>query len=89
MLKKDSFNRGPYIKFIENLIVNSNHFKRNEDYNSYIIAIDSAWGTGKTHFIELLVDDIKQNCPNISTVKYNAWENDYSEDPFAPLFMKY
>lgn len=88
MLKKDSFNRGPYIKFIENLIVNSNHFKRNEEYNSYIIAIDSAWGTGKTHFIELLIDDIKQNCPNISTVKYNAWENDYSEDPFAPLFYE-
>lgn len=42
-------------------------------------------GHRKKLFIELL-KDIEDNEDNIKIVKYNAWENDYCDNAFNPLF---
>lgn len=79
-------NRQDFINFMKNLIKNSDNYKRNSDSDSYVIALDSGWGTGKSFFIELLKKDIEENEDNIKVVKYNAWENDYCDNAFNPLF---
>lgn len=82
----DKLNRQDFINFVKNLIKNSDHYKRNNDSDSYVIALDSAWGTGKSFFIELLKNDIENNEDDIKIVQYNAWENDYCKNAFNPLF---
>lgn len=82
--KIDKLNRGEYIEFIKNLIINSEQHKRNNDNKAYVIALDSPWGTGKSYFIDLFLQNIK-NDESICTVKYNAWENDYRNNAFEPL----
>ncbi|MCH5210717.1 MAG: hypothetical protein J1F01_07115 [Oscillospiraceae bacterium] len=82
----DKLNRHKFINFVKNLIINSDNYKRNSESDSYVIALDSGWGTGKSFFIELLKNDIENTEANIRIVKYNAWENDYCENAFNPLF---
>lgn len=84
MEKKDKLNRGEFVKFMENLIENSDVYKRNDESLSYVIALDSPWGTGKSFFIDLLIIDIENN-EKLRVVKYNAWENDYNDNAFNPL----
>ncbi len=84
--KIDKLNRNGFIQFIKNLIDNSEKYKRHNDTQSYVIALDSPWGTGKSYFVDLLIDDIEKNNENIKVVLYNAWKNDYCENPFNPLF---
>ena len=84
MDRTDKLNRGEYIKFVENLIIKSEDYKRDDESSSYVIALDSPWGTGKSFFIDLLVQDIETS-EKIRVVKYNAWKNDYSDDAFNPL----
>lgn len=67
----------------------------------YSLVIDAPWGVGKTTFLNMWKFDIKRAHPEYKkehpdtkpifsvakreVVYYNAWENDRSEDPFAPL----
>lgn len=56
---------------------------------SLVIAINSAWGTGKTIFIDqwknkLLDPEIIPNS-KIYPISYNAWENDDWENAFSPI----
>lgn len=82
--KIDKLDRKDYVKFIENLILNSDNYKRDNDSKSYVMALDSAWGTGKSFFIDLLIQDVEEQ-DNIFVVKYNAWANDYCDNAFNPL----
>ena len=54
--------------------------------NSFVIALDSPWGTGKSTFINMMKNKIDEECENCHVVVYNAWNNDYCENPFEPLF---
>ncbi|MDO8738943.1 P-loop NTPase fold protein [Candidatus Deferrimicrobium sp.] len=45
----------------------------------FVMAIDSAWGTGKTTFIQMWSKYLLNN--GFHTLYYNAWENDYADDP--------
>ncbi len=47
--------------------------------SSFVLAIDGAWGTGKTTFINMWDQHLKNQ--ELTTIKFNAWENDYVEDP--------
>lgn len=82
--KIDKLDRMDYVKFIENLILNSDNYKRDNGSKSYVMALDSAWGTGKSYFIDLLIQDIEEQ-NGIFVVKYNAWANDYCDNAFNPL----
>lgn len=46
-----------------------------------VIAIDSRWGTGKTTFIRLWEQYLKED--NSPSLYFNAWETDFSDDPLV------
>ena len=51
-----------------------------------VIAIDAAWGTGKTTFIEMWTKDLINQ--SFSVVEFNAWKNDYSGDAMVSLSIE-
>lgn len=81
--KIDKLERGDFIEFIKGLIINSEQYKRNNESDSYVIALDSGWGTGKSYFIDLLTQNTDNDILRI--VRYNAWKNDYCKNAFEPL----
>ncbi len=48
-----------------------------------VIAIDAAWGTGKTTFLNMWVQHLRNQ--EFTVVKFNAWETDFATDPFLAL----
>ena len=51
--------------------------------DSFVLALDAPWGTGKTTFLQMWLEEIKkQGSP---AVYFNAWENDFAADPLACL----
>ena len=51
-----------------------------------VIAIDAAWGTGKTTFIKMWTKLLsKQSFP---VVEFNAWKNDYSDNAMVALSVE-
>jgi predicted KAP-like P-loop ATPase len=51
-----------------------------------VMALDSSWGTGKTTFILMLEQYLKNE--GLPTLYFNAWENDFSDDPFVSLIAE-
>ena len=51
-----------------------------------VIAIDAAWGTGKTTFIKMWTKDLINQ--SFSVVEFNAWKNDYSGNAMAALSVE-
>lgn len=88
--EKDKLNREKYADFLTEIVGNPEKYKRISDSNSLSVAIDSSWGTGKTTFInmwkeklESLKDD--KNNEKFIVITYNAWKNDFVENPFESL----
>ena len=48
-----------------------------------VLAVDAAWGTGKTTFIKIWEQFLRNH--QFPVVRINAWETDYSGDPFIAL----
>lgn len=48
-----------------------------------VCAIDSPWGTGKTTFINMFLKYLENQ--KINCIYFNAWENDYVDDPLIPF----
>lgn len=84
MWEKDKLNRRMYAEFLSTLIKNSEKYKRSEKEESYVIALDSGWGTGKTYFLELMEEYLKQE-QEMHVIHYSAWENDFWDNAFIPL----
>ena len=47
------------------------------------MVVDAPWGAGKTTFINLWSQYLRNK--GIAVVKFNAWENDFYDDPFVAL----
>lgn len=47
------------------------------------LAIDAAWGHGKTTFLQLWAAHLEQDA--FLVIKINAWETDYFDDPFLAI----
>lgn len=48
-----------------------------------VLAVDAAWGNGKTTFLNMWAQHLlKQEFP---VIKFNAWETDFSNEPFVTL----
>lgn len=47
--------------------------------HTFVIALNSPWGTGKTTFVRQFEKELGDDYPSIY---YNAWQADYSDDPF-------
>ncbi|MDE0410781.1 MAG: P-loop NTPase fold protein [Gammaproteobacteria bacterium] len=48
-----------------------------------VIAVDAAWGFGKTTFLRMWAQYLRNE--GFPVVGFNAWETDFSEDPFLTL----
>ena len=47
----------------------------------YVLALDAAWGTGKTTFLDMWEWHLRNQ--EFPVVRFNAWETDFSDDPFV------
>jgi len=73
--EKDIFARKQFAEHLTNLIRNT------ED--ELVIALDAKWGAGKTTFVKMwqgMLTDL-----NISSIYFDAFENDFIEDPLLSL----
>ena len=48
-----------------------------------VVAIDAPWGSGKTTFIKMWCQYLRNH--DIPIVEFNAWSDDFSKDPFIAL----
>ncbi|HMM32364.1 MAG TPA: P-loop NTPase fold protein [Clostridia bacterium] len=91
----DSLERRSYADFLKGLIDNCDEYRRNDEEGAYVIAIDSAWGTGKSRFFSMFenylngyLEEGKMNNGHeqkYNVVAYNAWDHDYWGDAMEPL----
>jgi len=51
--------------------------------NGFVLAINNKWGTGKTTFVRMWQQDLKDK--EYQTVYFNAWENDFENNPLTAL----
>jgi len=51
--------------------------------NGFVIAINNEWGTGKTTFLKMWQQLLENN--NFQTIYFNAWENDFEQNPLTAL----
>lgn len=57
--------------------------------NSFVLALDSPWGTGKTSFIQMWRDKLDLSGELYNIITYNAWENDDCETALIPLICSF
>ena len=48
-----------------------------------VVAVDAPWGTGKTTFIKMWTQHLKNE--EYPVVMFNAWENDFVDKPLVAL----
>jgi len=73
--KNDLFERKFYADFLTQTLLNSGR-------PTFVLNIDSSWGSGKSFFLQHWYEDIKQNHPAIF---FDAWKTDYSKNPFISI----
>ncbi len=49
----------------------------------FVLSINNKWGTGKTTFLKMWQQDL--NNQNFTTIYFNAWENDFENDPLVAI----
>lgn len=74
----DYLSRQPFIKLLKNIIEN-----QSKNNNGYSIAIDGDWGSGKTWILDALESQLSSD--EYLIFHYNAWENDFYEEPLVAL----
>ena len=48
-----------------------------------VLAVDGAWGAGKTTFLNILSGNLRGH--DFRVVEFSAWETDFADDPFLAL----
>lgn len=90
--KDDLFNRKPLADKIVDLISISEDKDMRED--SFVIALNASWGNGKTTFVNMLINEIKNstngkyNELKAIPIYYNAWEEDDYRNAFESLIYR-
>jgi hypothetical protein len=75
--QKDIFRRAQYGQQLTNFIVNAEE--------NLVFALDSNWGSGKTTFIKMWHSHNNNHTPQLKTIYFDAFQNDYQSDPFLAL----
>lgn len=91
--ENDKLDRKEYAEILEEIIEKPETYKRNSDSDSFTLAIDSSWGTGKTEFLNMWSDELRNKKVKINNkeqekyiiIPYNAWKNDFSENPLQTV----
>ncbi len=52
----------------------------------FVLAIDNKWGTGKTTFVKMWRQNLKNE--GYKTLYFNAWENDFQEEVIIALLSE-
>lgn len=73
----DHLSRQPFIDLLKNIIAN-----QSANSKGYSIAIDGEWGSGKTWILNELESQLDKK---YLVFHYNAWENDYYEEPLVAI----
>lgn len=94
--RDDSLKRVKYGEFLENILINNEQFRRDDNNGAYVLAVDSPWGTGKTRFAKMLKNhlekrlssdgkQIKGGNAGFYAIYYDALGSDYYPDAMEPL----
>ncbi|NQZ58927.1 MAG: hypothetical protein HRT88_15860, partial [Lentisphaeraceae bacterium] len=75
--KEDLFGRQEIINFLMGYL--------KSDPGSFVLNIDSSWGTGKTFFLKLWEKHLQKQEDEFNTIFFDAWKTDYCDDPFIAL----
>ena len=89
----DKLGRKQYADFLKTIIDNSDKYKRNSSEQSYVIAVDSSWGTGKTYFLDMFENyllgrdgkDVQNDNSDYVVIRFDAWKNDFWDNAFEPF----
>lgn len=89
----DKLGRKRYADFLKTIIDNSDKYKRNSSEESYVIAVDSSWGTGKTYFLDMFENYLlgydgehtENDNSNYTVVRFDAWKSDFWDNAFEPF----
>lgn len=54
--------------------------------DGFVLAINNEWGTGKTTFVKMWQQHLKNK--EFKTLYFNAWENDYDSDPLVAILAE-
>lgn len=73
--QNDIFNHAPFGRRLANLLTNTSH--------PLTVAIDGQWGEGKTTFLKMWASQLRKD--GFPVIEFDAFANDYYEDPFIPL----
>lgn len=73
--KNDKLNREKYAKVLTSTV------KAYQD--GAVLALNGAWGTGKTTFVKMWEQHLKNN--GFPVIYYNAWEDDICEEPLVSM----
>ena len=57
------------------------------DKKGFVFAIDGNWGSGKTTFVEMLTNYLK-DIQNYRVISFNCWERDFVDDPLIAMFAE-
>lgn len=56
-------------------------------HTTFTLGLNGIWGSGKTYFIERWQAQLRNE--GYQTLRFNAWENDFADDPFAALLNEF
>lgn len=78
--RHDKFNRESIADNLETIIASTSR--------CLVISIDAGWGKGKTTFVKMWEQKLR-NKGDYITLYFNAWENDDSDDPLLALISEF
>lgn len=85
----DKLKREAFSKNLNKIILSDNAKYTHAEDESLVIAINSSWGTGKTFFLDMWENMLKnEEGDNLQVIRYNSWENDDWHDAFVPILSK-
>ncbi len=77
----DILNRQGYVDQIKNILSTLSQNKKNCSF-----ALDGEWGSGKSFVLNMLEEQIKDD---YLIIRYNAWENDFYEEPLIAILYTF
>lgn len=57
------------------------------DKKGFVLAIDGRWGSGKTTFVGMLTNYLR-DIQNYRVISFNCWERDFVDDPLIAMFAE-
>ena len=87
----DALSRRRYADFLTKYLTAKVHNAPDGQSKSFTMALDAAWGEGKSFFVERWAADLRSAHPPHPVVTFDAWTADYAADPviaFMSAFKK-